>query len=98
MDDHTHNGSLGFDVTRIPNQPPQIFGGFNADGSPAQPVLPGPIFQDHGDVGSADDNDPKRRRIARVSITGYDCLSNRAALLTGCILGMRHVSKEENQM
>jgi hypothetical protein len=66
MDGHTRNGSIGFDLPRISNQPPQIFGGFNADGSPAAPALPGPIFQDHGDVGSADDNDPKRRRIARV--------------------------------
>lgn len=68
------NGSIGFDAPRISTQPPQIFGGFNPDGSPAAPVLPGPIFQDHGDVGSADDNDPKRRRIARVCGTWYSCL------------------------
>lgn len=92
MDDHTHNGGIGFDVPRMANQPPQIFGGFNADGSPVQPVLPGPIFQDHGDVGSADENDPKRRRIARVSMKGHERLSNWAGLLTGYILGMRHVS------
>lgn len=66
MDTHTRNGSIGFDAAGVVNQPPQIFGSFNPDGSPIPPVLPGPIFQDHGDIGSADDNDPKRRRIARV--------------------------------
>jgi hypothetical protein len=98
MEGHTRNGSLGFDVPRVVHQPPQIFGSFNSDGSPAQPVLPGPVFQDHGDVGSADDNDPKRRRIARVCATGHDCVSNWTSLLMGGLLGMRHVSEEENQM
>lgn len=62
---------MGFDVPGIANQPPQIFGAFNPDGTPAAAILPGTIFQDHGDVGSADDNDPKRRRIARVCGISY---------------------------
>jgi hypothetical protein len=66
METHSRNTSISFGLPGAANQPPQIFGGFNADGSPAAPSLPAPIFQDHGDVGSADDNDPKRRRIARV--------------------------------
>jgi hypothetical protein len=75
MDTHSRNASISFGLPGIVNQPPQIFGGFNADGSPAAPTLPGPIFQDHGDTGSADDNDPKRRRIARVRDAGHDGLS-----------------------
>jgi hypothetical protein len=74
MDTHSRNASISFGLPGIVNQPPQIFG-FNADGSPAAPTLPGPIFQDHGDTGSADDNDPKRRRIARVRDAGHDGLS-----------------------
>lgn len=51
-------------------QPPQIFGGFSADGTSLPPALPGPIFGDDpslllGEEG-LDHNDPKRRRIARV--------------------------------
>jgi hypothetical protein len=83
MDNQTHNGSIGFDVPGIVNQPPQIFGGFNSDGTPAPPVLTGPIFQDHGDVGSADDNDPKRRRIARVRAKEHTPMSDGASLLMG---------------
>lgn len=60
------NESNSFDVPGIVSPPPQTFGGCNLGGSPTPPVLPGPIFQDHGDCGSGDDNDPKRRRIARV--------------------------------
>ncbi len=71
MNHHSRNGSMGFDVPGIANQPPQIFGAFNTDGTPAAAVLPGPVFQDHGDAGSADDNDPKRRRIARVCDIRY---------------------------
>ena len=74
------------------SQPPQIFGAYNADGSPAQPVLSGPIFGDSNDQGSVDENDPKRRRIARVSWTRSGQGNTR--LLTAHI-GMRHVSKEE---
>ena len=51
-------------------QPPQIFGGYSADGSSLPPTLSGQIFGDDpglllGDEG-LDHNDPKRRRIARV--------------------------------
>jgi hypothetical protein len=58
--------NFGLEVPEIENPPPLVFGRFNADGSPALPNLTGPIFHDHGDVGSGDDNDPKRRRIAKV--------------------------------
>ncbi|KAH0562606.1 hypothetical protein GP486_002712 [Trichoglossum hirsutum] len=49
------------------NPPPQIFGGYNSDGSPIPATLPGPIFS-HGHISMGSDdghNDPKRRRIAR---------------------------------
>lgn len=98
METHTRNGSLGFDLPGVVNQPPQIFGGFNPDGSPVPPALPGPIFQDHGDLGSADDNDPKRRRIARVGEDIWICVLDWAKLADRGNPGMRHVSEEKNQM
>jgi hypothetical protein len=62
------NDSYGFDMSsNYMSQPPQIFGAYNPDGSPVPPVLSGPIFGDSNDQGSVDENDPKRRRIARVS-------------------------------
>lgn len=52
------------------NQPPQIFGNYNADGSPIPPNLTAPLFSDDDLLLDArdDDNpgDAKRRRIARV--------------------------------
>ena len=52
------------------NQPPQIFGNYNPDGSPVQPHMNGPLFDDAQLAMGPDDNDgqgdPKRRRIARV--------------------------------
>ncbi|KAF2139748.1 uncharacterized protein K452DRAFT_310633 [Aplosporella prunicola CBS 121167] len=51
------------------NQPPQIFGNYNPDGSPVQPQMNGPLFDDAQLAMGPDDNDgqgdPKRRRIAR---------------------------------
>ncbi|KAI9679816.1 MAG: hypothetical protein M1817_004830 [Caeruleum heppii] len=47
--------------------PPQIFGGYNSDGSPIPPNLGDPIFTADQALFSADDasNEAKRRRIAR---------------------------------
>ena len=62
------NDSYGFDMSaNFMSQPPQIFGAYNSDGSPSQPVLSDSIFADGNEQGSNDENDPKRRRIARVS-------------------------------
>ncbi|PGH15981.1 hypothetical protein AJ80_05357 [Polytolypa hystricis UAMH7299] len=48
------------------NQPPQVFGTYNHDGSPITPSLPAPVFSEDQLSGSLDDiNDAKRRRIAR---------------------------------
>ena len=59
--------NYGFDMpSNLMSQPPQIFGAYNRDGSPVQPGISGSIFGDN-EQGSVDENDPKRRRIARVS-------------------------------
>ena len=58
----------------IMNPPPQIFGGFGADGSPISSSLQPGMFSDEQLFGNGDElggpGDAKRRRIARVS-TGY---------------------------
>ncbi|KAK2767420.1 hypothetical protein FQN54_003576 [Arachnomyces sp. PD_36] len=56
----------GYEMPMTMNQPPQIFGAYNPDGSPIPPSLPGPIFSDDNAAGNAEENnDVKRRRIAR---------------------------------
>ncbi len=59
---------LGYDIPPLMNQPPQVFGGYNPDGTPIPPMVNGQYFDDGmgGSVGD-DSNDAKRRRIARVS-------------------------------
>lgn len=64
-----HRGSIdamGYDINQfVSQQPPQIFGAYHPDGSPIPATLPpGNYFGDLND--GLDDNDPKRRRIARV--------------------------------
>ncbi|KAI9737576.1 MAG: hypothetical protein M1834_009731 [Cirrosporium novae-zelandiae] len=56
-----------FEIPPLRNQPPQIFGGVDSDGSPLIPTsLPGPIFTDDQRPSQNEDgNDAKRRRIAR---------------------------------
>jgi hypothetical protein len=67
MDVHGSIETLPYDMSQfVPQQPPQIFGAYNADGTPVPASLPpGAYFGDYGDLG-LDENDPKRRRIARV--------------------------------
>lgn len=66
MDHRGSIESLGYDMSQFVTQPPQIFGGYNADGTPIPATLPpGSYFGDYND-GGLDENDPKRRRIARV--------------------------------
>ncbi|EXJ72140.1 uncharacterized protein A1O5_04644 [Cladophialophora psammophila CBS 110553] len=66
MDPRGSIDGLGYDMSQfVSPQPPQIFGAYNADGTPIPPILPpGAYFGDFND-GGADENDPKRRRIAR---------------------------------
>ena len=59
---------MGFDMPMLMNQQPPLFGTYNNDGSPITSALPNPTFNDDSAMGLGDDsNDPKRRRIARVS-------------------------------
>lgn len=57
---------MAYDMSSfVSQQPPQIFGAYNSDGTPIPPNLPpGAYFGDYD--GGLDENDPKRRRIARV--------------------------------
>ena len=66
MDSLGGNDGMGYGDQLLMNQPPQIFGGYNSDGSPIPPALPGPMFGDLNDGDGDDSNDAKRRRIARV--------------------------------
>lgn len=66
---------MGFDMSSMPNQPPQIFGARNPDGSPIAPSLPGPVFSDDLLSGNLDEsNEAKRRRIARVRLADIPCV------------------------
>ncbi len=67
MDPRGSIDSMGYDISQfMPQQPHQIFGAYNPDGTPIPPTLPpGAYFGDLTD-GGLDENDPKRRRIARV--------------------------------
>lgn len=57
----------GFEMPPLMNTPPQIFGAYNADGSPSLPQIDGPLFgDDQAGMGIEESNEAKRRRIARV--------------------------------
>lgn len=87
------HGALEYDMPQLMNPPPQIFGAYNADGSPIPPTLDGQIFGDLGDPNYDDINDPKRRRIARVRNQDIAQVNSRLTFI-----GVRHVSQEENQV
>lgn len=58
---------MGFDMPMLMNQRPNIYGSFPQDASPMSHGLPGPSLNDEPTMGTAEDNnDAKRRRIARV--------------------------------
>jgi hypothetical protein len=56
--------ALGFDMPTMMNQPQQVFGRYNSDGSPVPPAASMAAYQD--DPTGDEVNDAKRRRIARV--------------------------------
>ncbi|KAK5554655.1 hypothetical protein LTR46_007381 [Exophiala xenobiotica] len=66
MDPRASVDSMGYDMSQfMTQQPHQIFGAYNPDGTPIPATLPpGAYFGDLTD-GGYDENDPKRRRIAR---------------------------------
>ena len=58
---------MGFDMPMLMNQQPQFLGAYGQDNSPVPSVFPNATFQDDSAMGVGDDqNDAKRRRIARV--------------------------------
>lgn len=60
---------MGFDVPMMMNQQQQFLGAYGQDTSPVPSVFPGATFQDDSAMGMGDDqNDAKRRRIARVGV------------------------------
>ncbi|KAE8148698.1 fungal-specific transcription factor domain-containing protein [Aspergillus avenaceus] len=65
---------MGFDMPMLMNQQPHIFGAYNPDGSHGSPmnsVLQNSNFNDESAMGAVDDNnDAKRRRIARIKCDG----------------------------
>jgi len=64
-----HQDGFNYDLSQFPDstssEPPQIFSAYDLNGQPLAPSLPpGNYYSDLGD--GIDENDPKRRRIARV--------------------------------
>jgi hypothetical protein len=59
---------MPFDMPMLMNQQTPLFGAYGHDGSPVTAALPNPSFHDDPSMGLDDNNDPKRRRIARVSV------------------------------
>lgn len=70
-----HSDGFNYDLNQFPGstpgEPSQIFGGaYDVNGQPIAPSLPpGNYFNDLGD--GIDENDPKRRRIARVRMSKH---------------------------
>ncbi|KAL3488492.1 fungal-specific transcription factor domain-containing protein [Aspergillus germanicus] len=56
---------MPFDMPMLMNQQTPLFGAYGHDGSPVTAALPNPSFHDDPSMGLDDNNDPKRRRIAR---------------------------------
>ncbi|KAE8359549.1 fungal-specific transcription factor domain-containing protein [Aspergillus caelatus] len=59
---------MGFDMPMLMNQQPHLFGGYNHDssrGSPLNNVLSNPTYNEEHGMAGEDNNDAKRRRIAR---------------------------------
>lgn len=58
---------MGFDMPMLMNQQPQFLGAYGQDASPVPSVFQNATFQDDPATGTGEDqNDAKRRRIARV--------------------------------
>jgi len=71
---HQRNGS--YDLPPLTNPPPQFFGGNGTEPSPTLANFDFNEAQADGQDqdGGHDENDPKRRRIARVRIGVINCL------------------------
>ena len=99
MDDphRPSQGNGSFSLPPITNPPLQFFGGNGEETSPTA------VNFDFNDVqidgqdqeGGREENDPKRRRIARVR--SIHTIYKAVAVLTGAV-GVRYVQKKEDQM
>ena len=69
MDSQGLNGNIAYDMSLYTSQGQQVPNAYSSEGSPVPQGLSGFMFADGNDQGSVDENDPKRRRIARVSQT-----------------------------
>jgi hypothetical protein len=58
--------SMGFEMPSLITQSSQIFPNYSTAGSPIQYGPPGSALQDDPATGTPEENDAKRRRIARV--------------------------------
>ena len=64
--------SMGYDMPMLMNQHTPIFGAYGPEGSPVTTALPNPSLHDEASMSIGDDNnDAKRRRIARVSVPSH---------------------------
>ena len=65
MDPRNSIDGLGYDISAFSSQqPPQIFGSYASDGSPIPAMMSQGNYYE--DLDGLAENDPKRRRIARV--------------------------------
>lgn len=69
MESQSRDGSIAYDRSLYSSQAQQIPNAYSSDDSPVPQGLSSFAFADGNDQGSVDENDPKRRRIARVSTT-----------------------------
>ena len=69
MEPQSRHSSIAYDMSLYSSQGQHIPNAYNSDDSPVAQGIPGFAFADSNDQGSVDENDPKRRRIARVSNT-----------------------------
>lgn len=95
--DHQNNlEGFNYDLNHYQDTPPadaSIFGAFDLAGQQISGSLPhSQYFGDQGD--GIDENDPKRRRIARVC-TSFEI---QASAHADPATGLRHVPQEEDQM
>ncbi|KAL6713418.1 hypothetical protein ACLMJK_008883 [Lecanora helva] len=90
----THQQNGQYNLQSVTNPPPQFFG---SNGAHLSPVLPNFDFNESQEAydhdGGHDENDPKRRRIARVCTDSDELLS----LVLIHPEGLRHVPQEKDK-
>ena len=90
-----HQPNSSYDLPPITNPPTQFFG---SNGTETSPIIPTFEFQEGQEGREQDDghdeNDPKRRRIARVR-RGFTV---REVIELTKTAGLRHVPEEEDQV